>query len=63
MIYWEILILVHGQDEGHLGNGMPIRNARKGRIDPSTFDDDGVYLAHAWAGSRARLNSITQFVR
>ena len=32
----------------------------KGRIDPSPlFDDDGkVYLAHAWAGSRARLNSI-----
>jgi len=32
----------------------------KGRIDPSPlFDDDGrVYLTHAWAGSRARLNSI-----
>ena len=32
----------------------------KGRIDPSPlFDDDGkVYLAYAWAGSRARLNSI-----
>ncbi len=32
----------------------------KGRIDPSPlFDDDGkVYLVHAWAGSRARLNSI-----
>ncbi|NDW10336.1 glycoside hydrolase 43 family protein [Dysgonomonas sp. 520] len=32
----------------------------KGRIDPSPlFDDDGkAYLAHAWAGSRARLNSI-----
>lgn len=32
----------------------------KGRIDPSPlFDDDGkVYLAHAWAGSRAGLNSI-----
>ena len=34
--------------------------AGKGRIDPSPlFDDDGkVYLAHAWAGSRAGLNSI-----
>ena len=32
----------------------------KGRIDPSPFfDDDGkVYLVHAWAGSRAQLNSI-----
>ena len=32
----------------------------KGRIDPSPlFDDDGrVYLSHAWAGSRAGLNSI-----
>ncbi|MDR1737606.1 MAG: glycoside hydrolase 43 family protein [Candidatus Symbiothrix sp.] len=32
----------------------------KGRIDPCPlFDDDGrVYLVHAWAGSRARLNSI-----
>lgn len=32
----------------------------KGRIDPSPlFDDDGkVYLVHAWAGSRANLNSI-----
>ena len=32
----------------------------KGRIDPSPlFDDDGrVYLVHAWAGSRAALNSI-----
>ena len=32
----------------------------KGRIDPSVlFDDDGkVYFVHAWAGSRARLNSI-----
>jgi beta-xylosidase len=32
----------------------------KGRIDPSPlFDDDGkVYLLHAWAGSRAGLNSI-----
>jgi beta-xylosidase len=32
----------------------------KGRIDPSPlFDDDGkVYLVHAWAGSRAGLNSI-----
>lgn len=32
----------------------------KGRIDPSPlFDDDGkVYLTHAWAGSRARMNSI-----
>lgn len=32
----------------------------KGRIDPSPlFDTDGkVYLVHAWAGSRARLNSI-----
>ncbi|KAA6302747.1 MAG: Non-reducing end alpha-L-arabinofuranosidase BoGH43B [Candidatus Ordinivivax streblomastigis] len=34
--------------------------AGKGLIDPSPlFDDDGkVYLAHAWAGSRAKLNSI-----
>jgi len=32
----------------------------KGRIDPSPlFDDDGkVYLTHAWAASRAQLNSI-----
>lgn len=32
----------------------------KGRIDPSPlFDDDGkIYLVHAWAGSRANLNSI-----
>ncbi|OJV87605.1 MAG: glycoside hydrolase [Bacteroidia bacterium 44-10] len=32
----------------------------KGRIDPSPlFDDNGkIYLAHAWAGSRAGLNSI-----
>lgn len=32
----------------------------KGRIDPSPlFDDDGrVYLTHAWAGSRAGMNSI-----
>lgn len=32
----------------------------KGRIDPSPlFDDDGkVFLTHAWAGSRARFNSI-----
>lgn len=32
----------------------------KGRIDPSPlFDNDGkVYLVHAWAGSRANLNSI-----
>jgi len=32
----------------------------KGRIDPSPlFDDDGkVYLTHAWAGSRANLNSV-----
>jgi beta-xylosidase len=32
----------------------------KGRIDPSVlFDEDGrVYLLHAWAGSRAGLNSI-----
>lgn len=32
----------------------------KGRIDPSPlFDDDGkVYLVHAWAGSRAQLNSV-----
>ncbi|MDR1526646.1 MAG: glycoside hydrolase 43 family protein [Dysgonamonadaceae bacterium] len=32
----------------------------KGRIDPSPlFDDDGkVYLVHAWANSRAGLNSI-----
>jgi len=32
----------------------------KGCIDPSPlFDDDGkVYLVHAWAGSRAKLNSI-----
>lgn len=32
----------------------------KGRIDPSPlFDEDGkVYLTHAWAGSRAQLNSI-----
>lgn len=32
----------------------------KGRIDPSPlFDDDGkVYLVHAWAGSRACLNSV-----
>ncbi|WP_101690351.1 glycoside hydrolase family 43 protein [Dysgonomonas massiliensis] len=32
----------------------------KGRIDPSPlFDDDGkVYLTHAWAGSRAQMNSI-----
>jgi beta-xylosidase len=34
--------------------------AGKGLIDPSPlFDDDGkVYLAHAWAGSRAKLNSV-----
>ncbi|MDR1883925.1 MAG: glycoside hydrolase 43 family protein [Prevotella sp.] len=34
--------------------------AGEGLIDPSPlFDDDGkVYLVHAWAGSRARLNSI-----
>ena len=34
--------------------------AGKGCIDPSPlFDDDGkVYLVHAWAGSRAKLNSI-----
>ncbi len=34
--------------------------AGKGRIDPSPlFDDDGkVYLVHAWAGSRAQLNSV-----
>jgi len=32
----------------------------KGRIDPSPFFDDNgkVYLVHAWAGSRAGLNSI-----
>lgn len=32
----------------------------KGRIDPSPlFDNDGkVYLTHAWAGSRANLNSV-----
>ncbi|MBX2922505.1 MAG: glycoside hydrolase 43 family protein [Chitinophagaceae bacterium] len=32
----------------------------KGRIDPSPlFDEDGkVYLVHAWAGSRANLNSV-----
>ncbi len=32
----------------------------KGMIDPSPlFDEDGkVYLAHAWAGSRSRINSI-----
>ncbi|MDH6342072.1 beta-xylosidase [Parabacteroides sp. PFB2-12] len=32
----------------------------KGRIDPSPlFDDDGkVYLVHAWAGSRASMNSV-----
>lgn len=32
----------------------------KGRIDPSPlFDDDGkVYLTHAWAASRANLNSV-----
>jgi len=32
----------------------------KGCIDPSPlFDDDGkIYLVHAWAGSRAKLNSI-----
>lgn len=32
----------------------------KGRIDPTPlFDDNGkVYLAHAWAGSRAGLNSV-----
>lgn len=32
----------------------------KGRIDPCPlFDDDGkVYLVHAWAGSRAQLNSV-----
>ena len=32
----------------------------KGRIDPSPlFDDDGkVYLTHAWAGSRANMNSV-----
>lgn len=32
----------------------------KGRIDPSPlFDEDGrVYLTHAWAGSRAHLNSV-----
>ena len=32
----------------------------KGRIDPSPlFDEDGrVYLTHAWAGSRAQLNSV-----
>lgn len=32
----------------------------KGRIDPTPlFDDDGkVYLAHAWAGSRAAFNSV-----
>ena len=32
----------------------------KGRIDPSPlFDDDGkVYLVYAWAGSRARFNSV-----
>lgn len=32
----------------------------QGRIDPSPlFDDDGrVYLVHAWAGSRAHLNSV-----
>jgi beta-xylosidase len=34
--------------------------AGKGMIDPSPlFDDDGkVYLVHAWAGSRSRINSI-----
>lgn len=32
----------------------------KGMIDPSPlFDDDGkIYLVHAWAGSRSRINSI-----
>lgn len=32
----------------------------KGRIDPCPlFDDDGkIYLTHAWAGSRAYLNSV-----
>jgi len=32
----------------------------KGMIDPSPlFDDDGkVYLVHAWAGSRSRINSV-----
>jgi beta-xylosidase len=32
----------------------------RGMIDPSPlFDDDGkVYLVHAWAGSRSRINSI-----
>ncbi len=33
--------------------------AGKGRIDPCPlFDGDKVYLVHAWAGSRARLNSV-----
>ena len=34
--------------------------ARKGMIDPCPlWDDDGrVYLAHAWAGSRAKFNSV-----
>ncbi|WP_245935809.1 glycoside hydrolase family 43 protein [Sphingobacterium athyrii] len=32
----------------------------KGRIDPSPlFDDDGrIYLVHAWADSRAKMNSV-----
>ena len=36
----------------------------RGRIDPSPlFDDDGrVYLTYAWAGSRARFNSILTVV-
>ncbi len=64
MIYWGdpdfgIYVVKTKDILGQWGEPVLVLSG-KGRIDPSPlFDTDGkIYLVHAWAGSRAKLNSI-----
>lgn len=53
---------LHGKDKRPAGEWeKPVLvKAGKGMIDPAPlWDEDGqVYLVHAWAGSRSKMNSI-----
>ncbi len=63
-IYWGDpdfgIFMVKTRDPDGEGDAPVLVKAGKGMIDPCPlWDDDGrVYLAHAWAGSRAKFNSV-----
>ncbi|MFV0590362.1 MAG: glycoside hydrolase 43 family protein [Draconibacterium sp.] len=54
-----IFVVKTKDPHGDWGDPILVKGG-KGMIDPTPlFDDDGrAYLAHAWAGSRSRINSI-----